>query len=90
MSAASPMIKSTKGWRRERKELVQLELHTFPSEGGGMGGLCFILEFLLDFRKYNIMILVIISPFSYQELVLPYQGLMLLRHMRFGHWEIRG
>ena len=29
--AASSMIKSTKGWRRERKELEQLELYTFPS-----------------------------------------------------------
>ena len=33
---ASPMIKSTKGWRRERTELAQLELHTFPSGGEGV------------------------------------------------------
>ena len=31
--ADSPMIKSTKGWRRERKELKQLGLHTFPLWG---------------------------------------------------------
>ena len=29
----SSMIKSTKWWRKERKELAQLELHTFPSWG---------------------------------------------------------
>ena len=33
VSASSLMIKSMKGWRRERRELVQLELHTFPSCG---------------------------------------------------------
>ena len=27
---ASPMIKLEKKWRRERRELAQLELHTFP------------------------------------------------------------
>ena len=30
---ASPMIKSAKGWRNERRELTQLELHTFPLWG---------------------------------------------------------
>ena len=64
-------------------KLAQLELHTFPSGGGG--SLCFIFEFLLDFRKYNLMILVIRSIFPYQGLVLPYRGLMFLRLMRFGH-----
>ena len=29
--ATSLMIKSAKGWRRERRELAQLGLHTFPS-----------------------------------------------------------
>ena len=54
------------------------------------GSLCFIFEFLLDFRKDNLVILVIRSLFPYQGLVLSYRGLMFLRHMRFGHWEIRG
>ena len=31
VSVASLMIKSVKGWKRERRELAQLELHTFPS-----------------------------------------------------------
>ena len=31
--AASSMIKLAKGWRRERRELMQLELHTFLSWG---------------------------------------------------------
>ena len=85
-SVASPMIKSTKGWIRERRKLAQLELHTFPLGGS----LCFIFEFLLDFRKDNLVILMIRSLFSYQGLVIPYRGLMFLRRMRFGHWEIRG
>ena len=29
------------------------------------------------------------SLFPYQGLVLPYRGLMFLRGMRFGHWDIR-
>ena len=69
------MIKSAEGWRRERMELAQLELNTFPLRGGGggvCGSLCFILEFLLDFRKDNVVILVIRSFFPYQGLVLPY------------------
>ena len=49
------------------------------------GSLCFILEFFLDFRKDNLVILVIRSLFPYQGLVLPYRGLMFLKHMRFGH-----
>ena len=57
---------------------------------GGGESFCFILEFLFDFRKDNLMILVIKSLFPYQELDLPYRGLMFLRLMRFGHWEIHG
>ena len=49
-------------------ELAELELHTFPLGGS----LCFILEFLLDFRKDNLVILVIRSLFAYQGLVIPY------------------
>ena len=33
VSAASPMIKSIKGWIKERRELALLELHTFPLWG---------------------------------------------------------
>ena len=84
------MIKSVKGWRKEKRELAQLELHTFPSRGGGGGCLGFILEFLFDFRKDNLVILMIRSLFPYQRLVLPYWGIMFLRCMRFGHWEIHG
>ena len=80
------MIHAAKGWRRKRKELVQLELHTFPLGGS----ISFKLEFLLDFRKDNLMILVIRSLFPYQGLVLPYLGLVFLKHMRFGYWEIHG
>ena len=75
------MIKSTKGWRRERKELAQLELHTFPLGGS----LYFIFKFVLDFRKDNLVILVIRSLFPYQGLVLPYRRIMFLRRMRFGY-----
>ena len=52
--------------------------------------LCFILEFLLDFKKDNLVILVIKSLFPYQRLILPYQGFMSFGHMGFGYWEIRG
>ena len=45
----------------------------------------FIFEFLLDFKKDNLVILVIRSLFPYQVLVLPYRELMFLRCMRFGH-----
>ena len=41
--------------RRERRELSQLELHTFSSGGGGKS-LCFLFEFLLYFRKDNLVI----------------------------------
>ena len=56
-------------------QFVKLGLPTFPFRGGGGGGggcLCFIIEFLHDFRKDNLMILVIRSPFPYQGLVLPH------------------
>ena len=68
MLASSPMIKPTKGWKREIRELEQLELHTFPSGES----LYFIFEFLLDFKKDNLVIFVIRSLFPYQGLVLPY------------------
>ena len=84
MPASSPMIKSAKGVEK-RRELTQLELHTFPPGGR----ICFIFEFLLDFRKDNLVILVIRYFFPYQGLILSYRGLMFFRCMRFGHWEIR-
>ena len=37
-----------------------------------VGSLYFILEFLLDYRKDNLVILVIRSLFHYQGLVSPY------------------
>ena len=55
-----------------------------------VGNLPFILEFLLDYRKDNLVILVIRYFFPYQGLVLPYQGLTFLKRMGFGHWETRG
>ena len=68
VSAASPMIKSTKGWRRRRREFTQLELHTFPSSPSFR----IILKSLLDYREDNLVILVIKSIFPYQRLILPY------------------
>ena len=42
-----------------------------------VGSLPFILEFLLDYRKDNLVILMIRYFFRYQGLVLPYRGLTL-------------
>ena len=85
VSTASPMIKSAKGRRRERRELGRRRERRGGGGGGGVGSLCFIFEFLLDFRKYNLVILVIRFIFPYQGLVRSYRGLMFLRRMRFGH-----
>ena len=49
-------------------ELVQLEMHTFPS----WGVFLFYIEFLLDYMEDNLMILMIQSLFPYQGLILPY------------------
>ena len=86
MSAASPMIKSTKGVEKRRKGVSVVGVAYLSLKGS----LCFIFELLLNFRKDNLVILVIRSLFPYQGLVLPYRGLMFLRSMRFGQWEIRG
>ena len=60
-TVVSLMIKVAKIWKRARRKFAQLELHTFP-----LGGIFFfILEFLLDFRKDNIVILVIRYLFPY-------------------------
>ena len=51
---------------KKKKEVRQLRLHTFPSEGIFF----FILEFALDFRNDNLMLLVIRSLFPYQRPIL--------------------
>ena len=60
------MLKSEKGMEKKKKEVRQLDLHTFTSVGSS----CFILQFVFDFRKDNFMILVIRSLFPYQKLIL--------------------
>ena len=50
----------------KKKEVQRLGLHTFPSEGR----FCFILEFVLDFRKDNLIILAIRSLFPHQRQIL--------------------
>ena len=64
---ASPMVKLAKGWRRARREFTQSELPFHRGES-----VCFILEFLLDYRKDNLVILVIRYLFPYQGPILPY------------------
>ena len=86
MSIASPMIKSAKGMKKKRKRISAIGVAYRSLERC----FCFILEFLLDFRKDNLMILVIRYFFPYKGLVLHYRGLMFLRRMRFGRWEICG
>ena len=69
-----------------KKEVHVVRIATFPHGES----LCFILEFLLDYREDNLVILRIRSLFPYQGLILTYKGFMFLRRMRFGYWEIRG
>ena len=64
MPDASPIFKSAKGVKKRKKGVNAVEVHTFPSGGGGI--LFFIFKFLLDFRKDNLVILVIRSLFPYQ------------------------
>ena len=66
------MIKSTKRRRREIRELAGVAYRSLGGGGGGGGSLCFVFEFLLEFRKDNLIILVIRYFFPYQELVLSY------------------
>ena len=61
----------------ERKNEVETVRIAYHSLGGG-GSFYFILEFLLDFRKDNLVIFVIRFLFPYQGLVLPFRGLMFL------------
>ena len=62
------MIKSAKGVEKRKNEVSAIRVTYLSLEGS----ICFMLEFLLDFRKHNLMILVIIYLFPYQELVFPY------------------
>ena len=70
MPTASPIIKSVKGWRREIRELEQLELYTFPRKrgggggGGGGGGEGGVFVLYLKTQD-NLVILVIRSLFPY-------------------------
>ena len=50
----------------KKKKVRQLELHTFPL----LGSFCFILEFVFDFRKDDLMILVMRYFFPYQRPIL--------------------
>ena len=63
MPAASPMLKSAKRIEKKEKEVPQLGLCTFPS----LGSSCFILEFVFDFRKDNLVILMMRFLFPYQR-----------------------
>ena len=58
--------------RLKRVSAIGVAYLSLGGGGGGGGDLCFILEFLLDLRKDNVVILVIRSFFPYQGLVLPY------------------
>ena len=57
------MLKSAKRIEKKEKEVPQLGLCTFPS----LGSSCFILEFVFDFRKDNLAILVMRYLFPYQR-----------------------
>ena len=46
----------------KKNEVRQLGFHTFPS----LGSSCFILKFVFDFRKDNLVMLVMRSLFPYQ------------------------
>ena len=50
----------------KKKKVRQLRLHTFPS----LGSSCFILKFVFDFRKDNLVILVMRYFFLYQRPIL--------------------
>ena len=65
VSTASPMIKLAKRIEKKEQEVPQLGLRTLPS----LGSSYFILEFVFDFRKENLVILVM-SLFPYQRPIL--------------------
>ena len=66
MPTSSSMLKSVKMIEKKEKEVLQLGLCIFPS----LGSSCFILEFVFDFRKYNLVILVMRYLFPYQRPIL--------------------
>ena len=68
MSAASSMIKSAKRVEKRKKGVFTVGIAYLSL----VGSLHFILEFLLDYRKDNLVIMVIKSLFPYQGLILPY------------------
>ena len=51
---------------KRKNEVRQLGLYTLPS----LGSSCFILEFVFDFRKDNLAILVMRYLFPYQRSIL--------------------
>ena len=68
MTAASLMIKSAKmGEKREKKEDNTFRVAYISL----VGSLTFILGFFLDYRKDNLIILVMRSFFPYQGLIPP-------------------
>ena len=68
MPIVSSMIKLTK-----IMENIKNGVYTVRKAYIFLGGsLCFILDFLLDFRKYNLVIFVIRSIISYQGLIIFY------------------
>ena len=80
---------------KKKKEVSQSGLPLFPSEGS----FCFIFEFVFDFKKDNLMILVIRYLIPYQKpIILDFwkDNLMILvikSHFPYQrpilHWEIR-
>ena len=69
MLATSPMIRSAKRMEKKRKGISAVEV-CIPFPRGE--SLCFILEFLLDYREDNLRIFAIKSLFPYQGLILLY------------------
>ena len=73
MSAAFPMIKSSKMVEKRKKGVCTVEIAYLSL----VGSLHFILEFLLDYKRDNFVILVIRSLFPYQGLIPLYYDLCL-------------
>ena len=68
MPVVSPMIKLAKGVEKRKKKISAVGVAYLSL----MGSLHFILKFILDYRKDNLVILVIRYFFHYQGLILPY------------------
>ena len=71
MSAASPMIKSSNMVEKRKKGVCTVKIAYLSL----VGSLHFILEFLLDYKRDNFVILVIRYLFPYQGLILLYYDL---------------